>query len=400
MTWQSITLGPHLLAPTHKHTPFLPLTNLALGMRYRGNAPETMWPIQQTPLRRCHECNSWTYVRKGRCINRNCGLHLSLYGERHGALQHAVDEAQPAASAQMDTVQRHAANRYCENGGGEPPAELVLQTAVVIHSFDGADWSLRHPHNGDNFLTVNINDTVQCIKQENSWIMVDAQGTRGWVPLSYIRIRDLAETNTEVFELNAGYFCIPTTFARPCGKDVFQFLSWWRHAFPSIAWSEEHEFQLKQTALVIQHVAKRDRVLDIHVFPRTHSGLRLHLYQIDCMPLNAHDSRASYHGQLSAVTGVNWELQAVVLSNACFPEIMRNAILQIEASDATEIGAFCEHAKHRSVALCYLLACAAYPNSRIHCRHTRAHQEGRQRFTTWSLRHQEAQPAYGETPVC
>ncbi len=69
--------------------------------------------------------------------------------------------------------------------------------------------------------------------------------------------------------------------------------------------------------------------------------------------------------ELTAVTGVDFRVQAVVATQAATAEALREAIRRIEDVDADEFSFVCHGATHRSVACCFLLAAIAYPRAEI-----------------------------------
>ena len=83
-------------------------------------------------------------------------------------------------------------------------------------------------------------------------------------------------------------------------------------------------------------------------------------FQNASMPVNVHrmclDARARSRYALEDVTGLDFEVQAVLLTQACTARALLAACEAIEAHDRYEFAFVCRGATHRSVACCVLLA--------------------------------------------
>ena len=111
---------------------------------------------------------------------------------------------------------------------------------------------------------------------------------------------------------------------------------------------------------------------------RTRRELLLYAYKQDTVPdgfqnasmsvnvdIKGLDARASSMYALGDVTGLDFEVQAVLLTQACTAQALLAACAAIEAHDRYEFAFVCRGATHRSVACCVLLAAIIYPDATV-----------------------------------
>jgi hypothetical protein len=111
---------------------------------------------------------------------------------------------------------------------------------------------------------------------------------------------------------------------------------------------------------------------------RTRRELLLYAFKQDTVPdgfqnasmsvnvdIKGLDARASSMYALGDVTGLDFEVQAVLLTQACTAEALLAACAAIEAHDRYEFAFVCRGATHRSVACCVLLAAIIYPDATV-----------------------------------
>ena len=119
-----------------------------------------------------------------------------------------------------------------------------------------------------------------------------------------------------------------------------------------------------------------------HGFELTRS-IRLHAYAEDCAPsivafinLNTRglDCRANHMYRMQEVTGLNFAVQAVLVTQSETAMVLLDACLSIEAHGLTDFAFVCRGGTHRSVACCVLLAALIYQNSEV-CLNTRRTRE-------------------------
>ena len=70
--------------------------------------------------------------------------------------------------------------------------------------------------------------------------------------------------------------------------------------------------------------------------------------------------------QQSKVTGMDFRVQAVLITQAMTAHILSSAVDQIEHDELEEFAFVCRCATHRSVACCVLLGSLVYPNATLH----------------------------------
>ena len=110
----------------------------------------------------------------------------------------------------------------------------------------------------------------------------------------------------------------------------------------------------------------------------TKRALLIHAFARDTMPgkfreesrsLDVHErrinARADGRYELGSVTGVDFEVQAVVLTQGCTARALLDACKAIELHGSHEFAFACHGATHRSVACCVLLSAIVYPRARI-----------------------------------
>ena len=87
------------------------------------------------------------------------------------------------------------------------------------------------------------------------------------------------------------------------------------------------------------------------------------------MSVNVHvmglDARTHSLYALRDVTGLDFEVQAVLLTKACTALSLLTACEAIEALDRYEFAFVCHGATHRSVACCVLLAAIIYSDATV-----------------------------------
>ena len=110
----------------------------------------------------------------------------------------------------------------------------------------------------------------------------------------------------------------------------------------------------------------------------TERALLIHAFARDTMPgkfreesrsLDVHERRinakADWRYELGDVTGLDFEVQAVMLTQSCTACAVLDACEAIELHDNHEFAFACRSATHRSVACCVLLAAIVYRHARI-----------------------------------
>ena len=110
----------------------------------------------------------------------------------------------------------------------------------------------------------------------------------------------------------------------------------------------------------------------------TERALLIHAFAQDTMPvefreesrsLDVHErginARADWRYELGDVTGLDFEVQAVMLTQGCTACALLDACMAIELHDNHEFAFACRSATHRSVACCVLLAAIVYRHARI-----------------------------------
>lgn len=68
---------------------------------------------------------------------------------------------------------------------------------------------------------------------------------------------------------------------------------------------------------------------------------------------------------MGAVTGIDFEVQAVLVTQRVAIEILSTAWIDIHDNDLQEYAFICDHGTHRSVGCCMLLASIAFPSAEI-----------------------------------
>ena len=110
----------------------------------------------------------------------------------------------------------------------------------------------------------------------------------------------------------------------------------------------------------------------------TGRALLIHAFARDTMPgefreesrsLDLHErginARADAKYEIGEVTGLDFEVQAVMLTQSCTACALLDACMAIELHDNHEFAFACRSATHRSVACCVLLAAIVYRHARI-----------------------------------
>ena len=103
-----------------------------------------------------------------------------------------------------------------------------------------------------------------------------------------------------------------------------------------------------------------NRPLRIHVRPQTNPGPHP-LIDVAARGLNA---RSDLY-ESRAATGVQFIVQALLLSQELCAEIIIEAITTIERQELREFAFVCQHATHRSAGMALLLAILVYNNAEI-----------------------------------
>jgi len=110
----------------------------------------------------------------------------------------------------------------------------------------------------------------------------------------------------------------------------------------------------------------------------TERALLIHAFARDTMPgefreearsLDVHERRVNARAdamyELGSVTGLDFEVQAVMLTQSCTACALLDACEAIELHDNHEFAFACHGATHRSVACCVLLCAIVYPRAQI-----------------------------------
>ena len=139
---------------------------------------------------------------------------------------------------------------------------------------------------------------------------------------------------------------------------VIRYIEWFNPCL-----SGELLFEWEMTEWVIRR-AERTRKLELHAYsyqdcPR---GGRV----FDC---GSCDARSDAY-VMEDVSGLDFEVVAVLVAQVAVPRLLRDAIIEIEASNARSACFSCRGGTHRSVGLCYLAQLVVYPEASFHP-HTR-----------------------------
>ena len=139
---------------------------------------------------------------------------------------------------------------------------------------------------------------------------------------------------------------------------VIRYIEWFNPCL-----SGELLFEWEMTEWVIRR-AERTRKLELHAYayqdcPR---GGRV----FDC---GSCDARSDAY-VMEDVSGLDFEVVAVLVAQVAVPRLLRDAIIEIEASNARSAFFSCRGGTHRSVGLCYLAQLVVYPEASFHP-HTR-----------------------------
>ena len=153
---------------------------------------------------------------------------------------------------------------------------------------------------------------------------------------------------------------------RETGCSVIGYIEWFLERYAHVTPSRligELRFEWEMTEWVILR-AERTRKLELSAYayqdcPR---GGRV----FDC---GSCDARSDAY-VMEDVSGLDFEVVAVLVAQVAVPRLLRDAIIEIEASNARSACFSCRGGTHRSVGLCYLAQLVVYPDASFHP-HTR-----------------------------
>ena len=109
-----------------------------------------------------------------------------------------------------------------------------------------------------------------------------------------------------------------------------------------------------------------ERALLIHAFARDTMPweFRLESRSLDLLERGI-DARDDARYEIKEVTGLDFEVQAVMLTQSCTAKAVLDACEAIERNNHYEFAFACHSATHRSVACCVLLAAIVYHHAQI-----------------------------------
>ena len=124
----------------------------------------------------------------------------------------------------------------------------------------------------------------------------------------------------------------------------------------------------------------RVRKLTIHVLAEDSASPLLHkknaFINVHTRGLNAHAPRVY---NIREVTGIDFDVQAVLVSQPLTAEVLNDACRAIELQDLDAFAFVCSHATHRSCGCAVLLSTLVYPYARIVFSTNRTKRAARQR---------------------
>ena len=157
-------------------------------------------------------------------------------------------------------------------------------------------------------------------------------------------------------------------------SSVIGYIEWFLERYENVTQSRligELRVEWKMAEWVILR-AERNRKLELHAYsyqecPR---GGRV----FDC---GSCDARSDAYA-MEEVSGIDFEVVAVLVAQVAVPRLLRDAIVEIEASNARSAVFSCLGGTHRSVGLCYLAQLVVYPDASFYP-HTRRTTEAAKR---------------------
>ena len=149
-------------------------------------------------------------------------------------------------------------------------------------------------------------------------------------------------------------------------SSVIGYIEWFLESYKNVTQSrlsDELRVEWKMAEWVILR-AETTRKLELHAYSYQEcpTGGRV----FDCRSCDARSDAYT----MEEVSGIDFEVVAVLVAQVAVPRLLREAIIEIEASNARSAFFSCLGGTHRSVGLCYLAQLVVYPDASFHP-HTR-----------------------------